>query len=131
MSDKTPTEQDRFSTFCCEFSELAKKIKFHAGEASKLRKRQKELKEPIKLFMKKHDSDEVEIKGAATIKYEEKERMKPLNKTSVKASLVKFFEEKTDLFEASTTEGKSELIAEWIYCKDNRVYSTTETVKTV
>ena len=131
MSEKSSSEQDIFTNNCTEFSELSRKIKTYTEELRKLRKRQKELKEPIKLFMKQHNSDEVDIQGASTIKYTENKRMKPVNKTSIQPSLICFFNAKMNEFNACSIEKKAEMLAEWIYNKENREYGVTEVIKTV
>lgn len=131
MSEPVTTEQDIFTNHCTEFSELSHKIKTYSDELRKLRKRQKELKEPIKIFMKQHNSDEVDIQGAATIKYIENKRMKPVNKTSIQPSLVAFFNEKMNEFNAAEIEKKAEMISDWVYDRENREFGTTEVIKTV
>ena len=131
MSQPNASEEDIFTSNCTEFSELSRKIKTYTDELKKLRKRQKELKEPIKIFMKEHNSDEVDIEGAATIKYSENKRMKPVNKTSIQPSLINFFNEKMNEFNASSIEKKAEMISDWVYDKENREFGTTEIIKTV
>ena len=131
MSEPASTQQDIFTNHCTEFSELSRKIKTYSDELKKLRKRQKELKEPIKLFMKQHNSDEVDIEGAATIKYVENKRMKPVNKNSIQPSLICFFNEKMNEFNAAGIEKKAEMISDWVYDRENREFSTTEVIKTV
>lgn len=131
MSDLHKTDQDIFASNCTEFSELSKKIKTYSEELKKLRKRQKDLKEPIKTFMKEHNSDEVSIEGASTITYTENKRMKPVNKTSIQPSLVCFFNQKMNEFNAANIEKKAAMISDWVYDRDNRDFGTTEVIKTV
>ena len=131
MSEPKTSTEDIFTNHCTEFSELSRKIKTYTDELKKLRKRQKELKEPIKIFMKQHNSDEVNIEGASTITYTENQRMKPVNKTSIQPSLICFFNEKMNEFNSANIEKKAEMISDWVYDRENREFATTEVVKTI
>lgn len=123
------SEEDMFKSNCFEFSELAKKIKFHGDQKKELMARQKELKEPIAKFMKTNEADSIEIKGVDNpIKYTETRRVKPLNKDLMTKGLMNYFEENMNDFNMLDVREKAEALTKWIYDKDNRIYNTVENV---
>ena len=124
--------EEDFTRNVQEFSENAKKIKVYADELKVLRKRQKELKSPICVYMKEAEAEEVKLEGCESkIKYTESKRVKPINKEMIKETLVKLFDEKMNDINMMSVHEKAKFISEWIYYKDNREYSTSDSIKSV